>query len=214
MRGYGLSDAPADPFSVGTEAGMEDLASVIDWAASRGWERPHVLAFSWGGRVAGRYAEDNAHRIGRLILYDPARGGGNLVLPAPKPDEAWWANTYENYAAKFEPELTDPDFLVALGAHLAAREPRSPNGIRLENARPVQAVDPTRVTSPTLMIYGIEAAKANYKQGGIGRAEFFEKLATDDKAFLLLPGGGDFLHWQKGRSRFYKAVHDFLTLEE
>ena len=144
---------------------MEDLASVIDWAASRGWERPHVLAFSWGGRVAGRYAEDNAGKIDRLILYDPARGGGNLVLPAPKPDEAWWANTYANYAAKFEPELTDPDFLIAVGAHLAAREPRSPNGIRLENAHPVQAVDPTRVTRPTLMIYGIESRQGQLHAG-------------------------------------------------
>jgi alpha-beta hydrolase superfamily lysophospholipase len=209
IRGYGQSAAPPDPFTVTTEAAMEDLASVVAWAASQGYSRPHLLAFSWGGRIAGRYVETNAKSIDRLVLYDPARGGGGLVLPAPT--EAWWENSAASYSEKLEPEFTDPAFRKALSDHVVQYEPRSPNGIRLENASPVTPIDPTRVTRPTLMIYGVEAAKANYMQGGMERAEFFEKLATDDKAFVILPGAGDFAHFQKARHRLYRSIGDFLT---
>jgi alpha-beta hydrolase superfamily lysophospholipase len=208
LRGYGASDAPEDGFRVTTEAAMEDLGSVMDWLKTRGYARPHLLGFSWGGRVAGRWAEANADRIDRLVLYDPARGGGNLVLPAPT--NPWWTNKAEHYAEKMDPRFTDPVLGRALGDLVDQQESRSPNGIRLENATPFTAVDPTRITNPTLLIYGVEAAKANYMQGGIERADFFEQLATDDKAFVILPGGDDFIHYQRGRFRFYKALGDFL----
>ena len=208
IRGYGQSDPPADPFAVTTEAAMEDLGSVFDWAAGEGYARPHLLSFSWGGRIAGRYAESNAERLDRLVLYDPARGGGGLVLPAPT--DPWWRNSAEFYAEKLEPEFTNAAFRKALGEHVVKYEPRSPNGIRLENASPVVAINPTRVTNPTLMVYGVEGAKAIYMLGGIERGEFFEKLATGDKAFVILPDSGDFIHFQKARHRLHKVISDFL----
>ena len=210
LRGYGQSEAPEDGFSVTTEAAMEDLEAVMDWVVAQGYERPHLLGFSWGGRVAGRWAEANAGRIDRRVLYDPARGGGNLVLPAPT--DPWWTNKAEHYAEKMDPRFTDPALGKALGDLVDQKESRSPNGIRLENATPFAAVDPSRITRPTLLIYGVEAAKANYMRGGIERAAFFEQLATDDKAFVILPGGDDFIHYQHGRFRFWKALGDFLAV--
>jgi pimeloyl-ACP methyl ester carboxylesterase len=211
IRGYGASEPPEDGFSVTTETAMEDLGAVLDWAASVGYAKPHVFAFSWGGRIAGRYAETHAERIDRLVLYDPARGGGGLVLPAPT--EPWWTNTREHYAEKLEPEFTDAALRAAIGDRVAENEFRSPNGIRLENASYVTPIEPTRITNPTLLIYGVEAAKAPYMHGGISRADFFEKLATDDKAFVIVPGGGDFAHYQAGRARLWKAVGDFLKVD-
>jgi alpha-beta hydrolase superfamily lysophospholipase len=209
IRGYGASDAPEDGFNVTTETAMEDLAAVMDWTASQGWARPHLLGFSWGGRIAGRWAETNAERLDRLVLYDPARGGGGLVLPAPT--HSWWTNTREHYSEKLEPEFTDAALRNAIGDRVAATEFRSPNGIRLENARPVVAIDPKRITNPTLLVYGVEAAKAIYMKGGMERAEFFERLACDDKAFVILPGGGDFLHFQQGRHRLSRTIGQFLS---
>ncbi|WP_394762685.1 alpha/beta fold hydrolase [Phenylobacterium sp.] len=209
IRGYGASEPPEDGFSVTTEAAMEDLGAVLDWVASQGYARPHLLGFSWGGRIAGRYVETHAERIDRLVLYDPARGGGNLVLPAPT--EPWWTNTYEHYNEKLEPEFTDAAVRHAIGQLVSTTEARSPNGIRLENATPFAATDPSRITRPTLLIYGVEAAKANYMQGGTPRGQFFEELATDDKAFVILPGGGDFAHFQQARYRLYRAIGDFLS---
>lgn len=208
IRGYGKSELPGDPFDVTTEAAMEDLAAVFDWAETQGYAKPHLLAFSWGGRIAGRFAENNGARIDHLILYDPARGGGNLVLPAPT--DNWFTNSPDFYLKKFEPEFTDLDLREALSAHVLAHDSRSPNGIRLENARYVTPIDPEAIRNPTLMIYGAEAAKADYMKGGMERGEFFEKLAADDKAFVIIPGSGDFSHFQHGRFRLYKAIGDFL----
>ena len=212
IRGYGQSDAPADPFSVVTETAMEDLDTVMNWAVAQGFARPHVMAFSWGGRIAGRYAETHGAKLDRLVLYDPARGGGQLVLPCPTPDQGWWTNLPKHYRDKLLPRFTDPGLLDALDSYVLTVEQRSPNGIRVENAHPMIAVEPSRITRPTLMIYGVEAAKANYMQGGLDRATFFEQLATDDKAFVILPGGDDFIHLQAGRERFHACVADFLDL--
>ena len=210
IRGYGQSEEPADPFSVRTEQAMEDLDTVVDWTITQGFARPHVLSFSWGGRIAGRYAETHGAKIDRLVLYDPARGGGQLVLPCPTPDQGWWTNLPKHYRDKLLPQVTEPGLLDALDNYVLKVEPRSPNGIRWENAHPVTAVVPDRITRPTLMVYGVEAAKANYMQGGLDRAAFFEQLATDDKAFVILPGGDDFIHLQAGRERFHACVADFL----
>lgn len=211
IRGYGGSALPGDPFEVTTDAAIEDLGAVVDWAIAQGHARPHLLAFSWGGRIAGRFTEQRADSVGRLILYDPARGGGNLVLPPPGPDDGWWTNSPSFYLEKFEPEHTAADLRAALSAHVVAHDPRAPNGIRLENATPVTAIRPEAITRPTLLVYGVDAAKASYMQGGISRADFFERLATDDKSFVILPGGGDFLHFQRGRHRLFRAIADFLT---
>jgi hypothetical protein len=60
------------------------------------------------------------------------------------------------------------------------------------------------------MIYGHAAARQNYMQGGVPRLKFFEDLATQDKAFVLVPGGGDYCDLQKPRVRFASAIADFL----
>jgi pimeloyl-ACP methyl ester carboxylesterase len=208
VRGYGRSELPGDPFAVTTESAMEDLAAVFDWVAAQGWARPHLLGFSWGGRIAGRFAETNAERIDHLILYDAARGGGNLILPAPT--DPWFVNSPEFYMQKFEPEYTDLDLREALSAHVLAHDHRAPNGIRLENASYVTPVDPEALHCPTLMVYGVAAAQAAYMKGGMERGEFFEKIAHPDKVFAILPDSGDFSHFQRGRFRLYKAIADFL----
>jgi hypothetical protein len=94
--------------------------------------------------------------------------------------------------------------LQALGEYVSQNESRSPNGIRLENARPFPAVNPNKITRPTQMIYGIEAAKAAYMQGGLSRGDFFEQ------SFVLIPEGGDFAHFQKARHRLAEEICHFL----
>jgi pimeloyl-ACP methyl ester carboxylesterase len=210
IRGYGKSDAPADPFTVQTEQAIEDLGAIVDWVHAQGWARPHLLGWSWGGRITGRYLEDPQHAEGidRLVMLDPAIGGGNKILPAPT--DSWWSNTYEYFYNRLEHQLMDVKALDALGKRMAAEEGKSPNGIRLENANGSVSVVPSRLTRPTLMLYGYEAGKQDYMAGGWDRLKFFEALATEDKAFALIPGGGDYAQLQNPRVRIYKACIDFL----
>ena len=209
VRGYAQSEGPADAFAVQTDAAIEDMAAVVDWAHAQGFTKPHLLGWSWGGRITGRYCETRGDKIDRLVLMDPALGAGQKVLPVPT--EAWWPNTRDYFFERLEAHFTAIEAREALGQRMQREEPRSPNGIRLENAHGSVGVVPTLVTRPTLMIYGAAAGQQNYMQGGWNRLDFFDKLATEDKAFVLIPGGGDYAHMQNPRHRIWQACFDFLA---
>src|SRR3954447_8607337 len=90
VRGYGRSDAPTDGFSVNLEAGIADLSAVADWLATRGYPRPYLLGWSWGGAISARYAERRPERVERLVLYAPAMGAG--IGGRPRPSEGYQVN--------------------------------------------------------------------------------------------------------------------------
>ena len=207
LRGYGESGPPDDPLTVDTDAAIEDLASVMDWLAAEGYPRPHLLGWSWGGRIAARYGEQNPGRVARMVLLDPALGGGNLI--PFEPEEPWWSGGWD-YFFEREAQYGSEEMRRALADYVVEHEPRSPNGIRRENARGSTAADPEALDCPVLMIYGSGAGKAAYMHGGIRRAEYFERLPTEDKALAVVPGGGDYAHLQPARHRMQAAVADFL----
>ncbi len=208
VRGYGLSDKPADPLSVDTDAAIEDLGAVLAWLAGQGHARPHLIGWSWGGRIGGRFTGAHASKVDRLVMVDPAIGGGNLIPPIPS--DVWWYNTATYFRERLEPEFMDKAAHEALALYAEANEPKAPNGIRKENALGSIPVDPTAIERPTLMIYGAAAGMQNYMQGGAQREDFFRKLSTEDKALVIIPGGGDYAHLQNPRRRFFQAIADFL----
>lgn len=208
LSGYELSDPPADPLAVDTEHAIGDFTAVMDWLATQGYAAPAVLGWSWGGRISGHYASRHPEQVNRLVLLDPALGGGNLIVPGPT--EAWWVNTREDYMKRLEPDYIEPAAHKAFIDHMLVHDVRAPNGIRVENAIGSVPVDPTVIQCPTLMIYGSAAARQAYMQGGVVRADFFEKLPTKDKRFFIIPDGGDYGHLQNPRGQFHKAIADFL----
>jgi 3-oxoadipate enol-lactonase len=77
-RGFGGSDIPPGPYSVGVLA--EDARAVLDAA---GFERAHVLGASLGGMVAQELAQAHAERIDKLVLACTTPGGeGAYPMPA------------------------------------------------------------------------------------------------------------------------------------
>jgi len=208
IRGYEKSELTQSPLSVQTDQAIEDLGAVVDWLDKEGIKTPHVLGWSWGGRIAGRYAETNADRIDRVVLLDPALGGGQLVLPPPEED--WWDNTYDYFFKRLEDEFTELAARKAFAEIVSTIEPKSPNGIRQENAEGSISVKPESISQPTMLIYGDAAGAANYMHGSQRRSDFFESLGTQDKSLVVIPGGGDYAHIQNPRRRFHKAISDFL----
>ena len=208
VRGYALSEGPADAFQVQTDAAIEDLGAIVAWVQAQGWAQPHLLGWSWGGRITGRYVQDHAAAIDRLVLMDPALGGGQKILPVPT--EPLWNNSYGYFKDRLLADFSDPAAREALARHMDSVEPWAPNGIRLENALGTRRVEPDQVTRPTLMLYGSHAAQQNYMQGGWNRLDFYDKLATQDKAYVLIPGCGDYAHLENPRQRIFQSCIDFL----
>lgn len=208
VRGYHLSDPAPEPLKVDTDAAIEDLAAVLGWAATQGYAKPHLLGWSWGGRIVGRFTEKNAARVDRLVLLDPALGGGNKIPPIPS--ALYRDNTAEDYLKRMSAEHTDDDARHAFAKKVVAEDPRAPNGILMENAVGSIPVNPTAITRPTLMIYGSDAGKQNYMQGSEPRGLFFDRLGTPDRSLVLVPGGGDYAHIQRPRKRVQAEIVHFL----
>lgn len=209
LRGYGQSDAPADPKAVMTPQAIEDLEKVVDWLGGQGITVVDLLGWSWGGRIIGHFAARRPDRVRRLVLMGPALGGGALIGPAPA--DPWWFPTREDYEARLEPHLMDADARDAFITHMLGYDQRSPNGIRVENAVGSERVDPGAVRCPVLMIYGSEGGKQNYMRGNLARADFFEALPTKEKALMVMPDGGDYGHLQHPRRKYHRAITDFLS---
>jgi pimeloyl-ACP methyl ester carboxylesterase len=212
IRGYYLSELAGDPHDVQTDAAIEDLASVLDWLADEGVARPHLLGWSWGGRIAARLVAAAPDRIDRLILFDPALGGGQRV-PFPG-REKWWRNSYEYFYDRLGDEYTEEPVRVAVAKQVSTRELNAPNGIRVENERGSVPADPAALVRPTLMLYGEAAGTNAYMHGAAARAGFFEAIPNQDKALAIVPDGCDYIHLQRPRRRVHRIVADFLDLGE
>ncbi len=74
--------------------------------AEQGHRRPHLLGWSWGARIAGRYVEQHPDRVDRLVLVAPAIGGG-VPIP-PLPSEPWRRNGPDHFRPQTTPDLAEP----------------------------------------------------------------------------------------------------------
>ncbi|WP_404479982.1 alpha/beta hydrolase [Novosphingobium sp. BL-52-GroH] len=208
LRGYYRSELAHDPLLVQTEEAIADLEAVLGWVAAQGHGRPHLVGWSWGGRITGRFVERNPGAIDRLVLLDPALGGGQLI---PFPEKVpYWQNSYDYFYNRLEAEFTHEDVRVSVATQASQNELDAPNGIRVENENGSVPVDPARITRPTLMLYGEAAGAQAYMHGAADRALFFERIANPDKALAIVPGGGDYAHIQNPRAQIFRAVADFL----
>lgn len=208
LRGYYLSTLTTHPHEVQTEEAIEDLETVLDWLAAQGVERPHLLGWSWGGRITARLVERKPERIDRLVLLDPALGGGQLI-PFPGKED-YWQNSYAYFYERLEAEFTHEDVRVAVATQASEMELSAPNGIRIENEKGSVPVDPTKITRPTLMIYGHAAGAQAYMHGAAPRGDFIEKIPCQDKALVIVPGGGDYAHIQNPRGQIFRIIADYL----
>ena len=209
IRGYAKSELSGSPLDVQTNQAIEDLVTLVEWLGKKETYRVNLLGWSWGGRIVGRYAEKYGDKIHKLVLLDPALGGGQLILPPPK--EEWWDNTYDYYFNRLESEFTELAAREALAKQAQTNEAKSPNGIRQENAEGSIPVDPERIKNSTLMVYGSSAGSQDYMKGSSPRTEFFEKLDVNSKLLSVISGGGDYAHLQNPRQEIHKIVADFIN---
>ena len=184
------------------------MAAVMAWTRQAGYARPHLLGWSWGGRIVARHAERRADALGRLVLLDPALGGN---VSGTFPTEPWFSGGWDWwYDGRLVTEYAEPAARKALADFVVEHEPRSPAGIRRENAQGTIAARPEDIDVPTLMLYGSDAARQDYMRAGIPRAEFFERLAAREKSFEIVPDCGDYAHLEIPRRVIHERIARFL----
>lgn len=207
LRGYGAT--PRDDTGWLTpDRAAEDLAEVLAWVQARAPSLgpPALLGWSMGSLVGQLCAQRHPERVSALVLYgyprDPdQRSPEGPPATATPPRKATTA------------EAAAEDFLVPGGisdagrdAFVAAALKSDPIRMDWRGGEEWNALDPARVTVPTLVIHGERDPYAPVA----AQAKLFTRLGTPDRAWVVVANGDHAAHLENCGPRFVAAVVGFL----
>jgi len=169
-------------------------------------ERPVLLGWSYGSLVAQLAAQRRPELMSALILFGYPRDPAKLVFPADLPEPARAANTREAAASDFiSPQVTPKKVIDAYVAAALAADPVRADW-RNQQAE-FQALDPSKVTVPTLLIQGERDPLAPAD----AQARLFVGLATPDKQWVVLSGGDHAALIEDTHASFIAAIVSFVA---
>lgn len=206
-QGYGVSGNPRPESESNSADAAQDLRVTIEALKRlRPIEDVALLGWSWGSLVAGRYAAEHPEDVARLVLY----GTRYHPLPHeyPTPTGRVRTNTDEAAREDFIDAFADPAVIEAFVSAALAADAESPNGALRDYFERLPILEPSRLTMPTLVIAG--EAEVSIEDRLDDNLDLLRDLATPDKRFVVVPGGGHAVHLERGADRWHSAVLEFL----
>jgi pimeloyl-ACP methyl ester carboxylesterase len=207
LRGYG--ETPRDQTGWLTpERAAADVAGVLEWLVSLDPEapRPYLFGWSYGAMVAQLVAQQRPDLVSGLILFgypvrpgidrDPEDSGAAEPLKAP--------NTARSARSDFvvQGAISDRAIEAFVEAALAA-DPVRVDWRRLDQW---QALDGASVRIPTLLLEGYHDPLALDDV----HQQLFARLNTDDKAWVVIPGGDHAAFMETPRGYFLQQLDAFM----
>ena len=206
MRGYGKTPRDATGWLTPDRA-ARDVTQALEWLAKqKKIQRPVLLGWSYGSLVSQLAAQRRPELISALILYGYPRDPAKLVFPADPPEPLRAANTREAAASDFISPQVAPKKMI--DAYVAAALAADPVRVDWRNQQAeFQALDPSRVTVPTLLIQGERdpAAPAD------AQARLFVGLGTSDKQWVVLSGADHAALVEDTHPAFIAAIVAFVS---
>lgn len=236
-KAYSMMDAFADTFDVWTldhegyarsarTNGNSDIASgVADLAAATsvimretGAKRVHLCGESSGALRAGGFAIAYPERVDRLVLNAfvyTGKGGVTLAKRAQQAEQYRTNNRrpvnrdfYLSIFTRDKAGTSDPAVAEAYAASELTYGDSVPTGTYLDMVTKLPIVDPSKLTTPTLVIRG--------EYDGIATEadvfDFFSGLPNADRQFVIIPGAAHSSGFSYNRERFWYAVRAFLNV--
>jgi len=190
-------------------------------------ERVSIIAHSWGTMAAGLFASDHQDRLDRLVFFGPIAIRHNGV---PQRSPAWryitseyqW-NRFQAEAPKgLQPVFPHQEYDPWIAAYLAtdpSSEDRTPPSVKVPTGpfADIAAAwsgslpyDPSRIVGPVLLVRG--------EWDAVSSAEdvtwlLYALTNAAEKEAVTLDRGTHVMHLESGRTRLYRVVESFLSMQ-
>ncbi len=201
LRGYGATPRDASGWLTPQRA-ADDVAAALRWIGQRHHLRPALLGYSRGAHVSLLVAQRNPELVSALVLYGlPPTGGIPASVPPEDPPRR--PTTREAAAEDFITPGAAP--AAVIDAYVAQAVAANP--VRADWRDEHQFVfDAEKVSVRTLLIYGV-----NDRLRSDQTLDFFGRLATPDRAFIVLPESDHAAHVENSQAAWLNAIDGFLS---
>lgn len=213
FRGHGRSEVPTADAAYDMSILVDDLATILDWAAPG--ERAVVGGLSFGGLLSLHFALAHPARVLGLLLIDSGPGFKNAEA------QSRWTEQVERTSARLEERgmdalLTGRAISTSIGrrpelpaAQAASRAiaAQSPQGLarfgrRVAGPAPCVIDDLSRITAPSLVLVGAE-------DEAYLRAAEVMSARLPSATHVKIPGAGHIVNIEEPEA-FNAAVASFL----
>ena len=215
FEGYGRSDRTTSNSNLSMAA--EDLRAGTDVAfAATGKRSAMFYGSSSGALRAALFAEAHPERVERVILdafVYTGEGAPTLIRRRERLAE-WRASHVRKVDRAFFhsifnrdlPGTSEEGIADALADAELALGDTMPTGTYLDMCANLPVVTPGRLTCPVMIVRGEHDGIATEAD----LLDYFAKLGTQDRRFVVIPGMAHVSYLSKNRAVFFQAMEEFL----
>ena len=209
MRGYGQTPRDASGWLTPNRAAA-DLAGVMRWLNARlkaegHAYKAHLFGWSYGSMMGQLMVQQQPELAASLILFGyPVRVG----VAADDPDQPSTAPAMDNTAKNAASDFITPNSISqhAIDTFVAAALKADPQRTDWRMLKQWQALDATRVSTPTLLLQGEFDPYTNQD----AHQRLFDRLDTNDKLWFVVKGGDHAAFMETPRQEFLDTMVGFI----
>ena len=203
------------------ETGVADLEAAMPVVEQVTGQKKIMLKGQSSGAIrAGIFTMRHPERVERLILdaFTWTGEGAPEIMRRREAVESYKAKpfrtmelaTFQGIFSRDDPSTFEPEMAQALADYELALGNTAPTGSYIDMAIHMPMVDPTKLTCPVL----ITRAETDGNATEAELYEFFAKLATKDKQFVMARGIAHVAVLGINRHRVLHAMRAFLTMPD
>jgi pimeloyl-ACP methyl ester carboxylesterase len=207
IHGYGRSEKTDKDWS-DTESASNDIGAAVDYISKQnGVDKVSILGWSWGTQTTGLFTMNHPEKVDKLILYGMGWKGRPSNKSRPIPKEQYRINDETAARSDFIDGQYEPDVVEKYVKEALLADPKSPNGVIVDQITKFPILNPELIKVPTLIIHPEKDFLATEAE----TLEFFTKLGTTYKSYIALPDGGHAILLEKNYKKFQAAVLGYLN---